>query len=96
MTRVEVSEAASADLDAIYDYGVEQFGAAAAEAYLRRFESAYALLAEHPQIGPVHDWVRPPIRSFPCGRHRLYYDVTDDAVIIRRVLHQAMDVQRHL
>ena len=68
----------------------------AAAAYLRRLENAYALLAEHPRIGPLHDGVRPPIRSFPCGRHRLYYDVMDDAVIVRRVLHQAMDVQRHL
>ena len=94
--RVEVSEAANADLDAIYDHGVEHFGETAAAAYLRRFESAYALLAEHPRIGPVHDGVRPPIRSCPCERHRFYYDVTDDAVIVRRVLHQAMDVQRHL
>ena len=91
--RVEVSEAANADLDSVYDYGVEHFGEAAAAAYLRRFESAYTLLTEHPRIGPVHDGVRPPIRSVPCGRHRLYYDVTEDAVIMRRVLHQAASVR---
>ncbi len=93
---VEVSEAANADLDGIYDYGAERFGEIAADDYLRRFDSAYALLAEHPQIGPVHEGVRPAIRSYPCGRHRLYYDVADGCVIIRRILHQAMDVQRHL
>lgn len=96
MTRVEVSEAANADLDDIYDHGAEWFGEAVADEYLRRFDSVYALLAKHPQIGPVHQGVRPAIRSFPCGRHRLYHDVADDYVIVRRVLHQAMDVQRHL
>ena len=94
--RVEVSEAANTDLDAIYDYGIEQFGEDVANDYLRRFDRAYALLAEHPRIGPVHEGVRPAIRSFPCGRHRLYYDVENDHVIVRRVLHQTMDMRRHL
>lgn len=94
--RVEVSEAANADLDAIYDYGVKHFGGAAAEAYLRRFDEAYVLLGDHPLIGPVHDDVRPPIRSLRCGSHRLYYDAEAERVIVRRVLHQSMDVARHL
>lgn len=94
--RLEVSEEANADLDGIFDYGAEAFGVDAAAAYVRRFDEAYALLREHPYAGPEHDRVRPPIRSLSCGGHRIFYDVLDDRVVVRRVLHKAMDVERHL
>ena len=93
---VEVSEAANADLDAILDYGVGRFGEEVAEAYVRRFQDVYDLIAEHPFAGALHGSVRPPIRSLPCGSHRVYYDVVGDRAVVRRVLHQSMDVERHL
>lgn len=93
---VEVSEAANADLDEVYDYGAGTFGLAAADAYLRQFQAAYALIAEHPYAGPEHAVIRPPIRSIPCGSHRVYYDVLSDRIVVRRVLHKRADVERHL
>jgi toxin ParE1/3/4 len=40
--------------------------------------------------------VRPPIRSLPHGSHRIFYDVFEDRAVVRRVLHKAVDVARHL
>ena len=91
MIAIEVSEEANKDLDGIYDYGAEHFGVEAADAYLGRFNTVYDLIRSFPLSGAVHDTVRPPIRSLPCGEHRLYYDVTEDRAIVRRVLHQAMN-----
>ena len=96
MIAVEISEAANADLDAIYDYGAEWFGERAAEAYVRRFNAAYRLIADFPHSGAIHDRVRPPIRSLPCGSHRVYYDIEGARAIVRRILHKSMDVERHL
>ena len=96
MTPVEISGAADADLTDIFEYGADHFGDDAAAAYLRGFDQALAMIADHPQIGAIHDSVRPPIRSLPHGSHRIYYDVTDSRVIVRRILHKAMDVERHL
>lgn len=93
---VEVSEAANADLDDVYDYGAEMFGPTAADAYVRRFQAAYALIAEYPYAGPEHATVRPPIRSISCGSHRVYYDVLPDRIVVRRVLHKRADVETHL
>lgn len=96
MILVEVSEAANADLGDIYDYGAEMFGLEAADAYVRRFGAAYALIAEHPYAGPEHATVRPPIRSISCGSHRVYYDVLPNRIVVRRVLHKRVDVENHL
>ena len=96
MIRVELSEAADADLAEILEYGVAHFGEATGEAYVAGFDDSFALIAEHPFAGTVHVAVRPLIRSLPHGSHRIYYDVLDDRVIVQRVLHQAMDVERHL
>ena len=96
MIPLELSEAADADLVAILDYGVAQFGDATGEAYVAGFEASFALISEHPFGGAVHDVVRPPIRSLSHGSHRIFYDVIDGQVIVQRILHQAMDVERHL
>lgn len=93
---LEISEEADADLTAIFAYGAEQFGEDVAAAYLRGFADALALIGAHPRIGALHATVRPPLRSLPHGAHRLYYDVLDDCVIVQRVLHKAMDVERWL
>ena len=96
MTPVEISEAADADLTDIFDYGADHFGDEAAAAYVRGFNDAFALISDHPLIGAIHDRVRPPIHSLPHGSHRIYYDIVEDRVIVRRILHKAMDVERHL
>ena len=96
MIELVLSEAADADLAEILSYGIEQFGEASGEAYVAGFETSFALIAEHPYAGAVHDEVRPPIRSLPHGSHRIFYDVAGSRVIVQRVLHKAMDVERHL
>jgi plasmid stabilization system protein ParE len=40
--------------------------------------------------------VRPAIRALPHRSHRILYDVFEDQVVVQRVLHMAMDVERWL
>lgn len=94
MIDLVLSEAAAADLADFLSFGVEQFGEDVAEAYVAGFEASFTLIGRHPFAGAVHDEIRPPIRSFPHGSHRIYYDVVDHQVIVQRVLHKAMDVER--
>ena len=96
MIRPELSRAADADLVAMLEYGGETFGWEAAEDYLASFERVLVLLCEHPRAGAVHETVRPPIRSIAHRRHRVYYDLLDDRVVVRRILHMSMDVAQHL
>jgi toxin ParE1/3/4 len=93
---VEISEAADADLTGIFEYGADRFGDDTAAAYLRGFDAALDLIAGYPMIGAIHDTVHPPIRGLPHGSHRIYYDVFEDCVVVQRILHKAMDAERHL
>ncbi len=96
MAQVLVSGSASADLVGIKAYSVKQFGQRVTSEYLAGFERCFALLAEHPHIGMLHNEIRPAIRSIPNGSHRIYYDVEGDTVMIRRILHKASDIKRWL
>ena len=60
------------------------------------FRTTLKPIARHPSAGAAHDEVRPPIRSLPHGSHRVFYDVLESAVVVQRILHKAVDVQRHL
>jgi toxin ParE1/3/4 len=59
--------------------------------------SAIERAVANPRIGRVCDEIRPGYRKLAAGSHILYYPVRPDGVIdIVRVLHQRMDVDRHL
>lgn len=96
MILVEISEAADADLTEILRYGTDAFGQDRAETYVAGFATTFALISAYPFAGAVHDEVRPPIRSLPHASHRVFYDVFEHRAVVQRILHKAMDVQRHL
>jgi len=53
-------------------------------------------MVTHPFAGAIHDEVHPPIRSLPHGSHRIFYDLMEGRAVVQRILHKAMDRQRHL
>ena len=94
--RLRKSRLAEADLAAIADYGVDNFGAARALAYVDMIESLCRELLVHPERGRAERALRPDLRSLSAGSHRIYYSVESNMLIVRRVLHKAMDVGRWL
>ncbi len=96
MPGVRFSNAADADLVNIIDYSIEAFGIATAEAYARSFERAFALLVDHPEAGPFHPDIDPPIRSLSHRSHRIFYEICEGGVRIQRILHKTMDASKHL
>lgn len=94
--RLELSRKAQSDLDDIRDYSVAEFGAERTLAYLNAVEGAFRRILDFPEIGSVHPTVRPLARSLGCQQHRIFYEVGGDTILILRILHKAMDVERHL
>ena len=94
--RFIVSPRARADIDDIWDYTVEHWGERQAEIYLRLLKAAVDAVATDPEVGRACDDVRPGYRRYPVGSHVLFYRVTSTAIVVVRVLHQRMDVERHL
>jgi toxin ParE1/3/4 len=93
---LELSREAQADLDAVRDYSLAEFGVERAIAYLHVIEAVFRRILDFPEIGPVHEEVHPAVRSVGCQQHRIFYEVEGEAIRILRVLHKAMDAERHL
>jgi toxin ParE1/3/4 len=92
-----LSPAAQADLEQIWDYTHDRWGIDHAEEYLRELQRAIERAAANPRVGRVCDEIRPSYRKRAAGSDMLFYRITAEGVIdVVRVLHQRMDVDRHL
>jgi toxin ParE1/3/4 len=84
-------------LEQIWDYTHDHWGVDQAEKYLHELQHAIEHAATNPRIGQACDEIRPGYRKLAAGSHTLFYRVTaDDVIDVVRVLHQRMDVGRHL
>ena len=82
-----------ADIDL---YSIEQFGESAAATYMLGLEAAFALLADYPEAGPAMPKLGKGIRCLVHRKHRIFYVVRDDVVLILRFVHGARDAKRAL
>ncbi|MCX8565048.1 type II toxin-antitoxin system RelE/ParE family toxin [Mycolicibacterium mucogenicum] len=96
MSRVFFKPAAIGDLDRIWDYTADRWDAAPADEYLRELEHAFGRIGDNPMIGRACDEVRTGYRKHSVASHTVYYRLTGADVEVVRILHQQMDVDRHL
>jgi toxin ParE1/3/4 len=97
VSRYLLSPAAQADLEQTWDYTHDRWGVDQAEEYLRELQHAIDRAAANPRIGRACNEIRPGYRKLAAGSHTLFYRVTaEDVIDVVRVLHQRMDVDRHL
>jgi toxin ParE1/3/4 len=94
--RFIVSPRARTDIDDIWNYTVGHWGERQAEIYIRLVKAAVEAVVKDPKVGRICDDVRPGYRRYPVGSHVLFYRVTAEAIVVVRILHRRMDVERHL
>jgi toxin ParE1/3/4 len=83
MADYRLSEAADADVESIYHYGCEAFGARQAEIYFARLMYVFDMLAEFPRMGGL--------LQFRCESHMVFYAIEVDGILIQRVFHGRAD-----
>jgi toxin ParE1/3/4 len=96
VSRYLLSPAAQVDLEQIWDFTHDRWGVDQAEEYLRELQRAIERAAANPLIGRACVEIRPGYRKLAAGSHVLFYRVTAEGIDVARVLHQRMDVDRHL
>jgi len=94
MAEVRLSALAISDLAEIDEYGAEHFGPAIADDYARGFRHTWDLLRSHPFAGSPRPELGRGVRSLRHERHRIYYVVKGDVVVVGRIYHHARDVRR--
>ena len=94
MARLRLSEAADADLDAIYVQGIELFGRRQADRYIEGLLETLALIADFPRMARQRPFISGPVRAHTHQAHVLLYDVDDAGnVLVVRIRHAHEDWQ---
>jgi len=91
-----LSNKADDDLTDIYLYSYRAFGEAKADAYFLSLRDCLQTLAENPRLGRPIDAIRPGLFCHRHARHIVFYAMEGAGIFVVRVLHDAMDVWRHI
>ena len=96
MKKLVVTDAARIDLENIARYSERHWGAGRKQRYMNAFRQRFARLRHGPSVGTPRDDIRLGYRSIASGRHVVFHRETEDSIRIVRVLHERMDLHRHL
>ncbi len=65
---------------------------AAADRLIERLEKVLQSLCENPELGRERSELAPLLRSYPFGNYLVFYRITDEHIVVARVLHGARDL----
>ena len=97
MSKFELSGKAKSDLIKIAKYTQLTWGTAQRNDYLKLLDNTFHQLADEPMLGVNCDDIREGYRKRPQGSHVIYYkEHKTKQILIVRILHKSMDVNRAL
>lgn len=94
--RLELTNAAEADLRSIFDWTEQAFGLAEAVRYQTLLNTKLAALTDAPASGRPYLGATAGTRRVTALRHFIYFRPDGDVLRIIRVLHQRMAQDRHV
>ncbi len=96
MPRYRLTLAADADLVHIWNYTAKTWGQNQAKEYLKRLERCFIDVAKNPKKGRPRNEILPDLFSYQEGKHVIFFKKRPTQIFILRVLHERMDIPRHL
>jgi toxin ParE1/3/4 len=97
VTGYRLSPLAKADLSEIWGYSAKRWGEDQADTYVRLITGVCADLAAGRKVGRSIEAVRAGYFRHPAGSHVIFSRFRDRREIeVIRILHQRMDIERHL
>ena len=95
MVKLKISPLARADMRGIGDYiSRELRNPSAAQRMIRRFRESIKPLSEFPEMGApllTAGKQHPPYRCLICGSYLIFYHLSEDSVLVDRVLYGRRD-----
>jgi toxin ParE1/3/4 len=77
----KLAKAVRYDLQRIYDYGLDNWGEAAADTYYNALFDRFEEIASRPLFYPAVEHIRQGYRRSVCGVDSIYYRVDDDGIV---------------
>lgn len=94
--RYTYSKRAERDLIDIYLTTAKEWGSAQADKYDAGLEKTVKLLTDSSTLGRNIDHIKVGCHRFEYERHIIFYRKRETDILIIRILHDRMDVERHL
>ena len=91
-----ISRPARDDLEEIRRYSAATWGTERADAYLDAIVFRFAWLVANKPLWRDRSAIAPGLYSYPQGRHVILFRERSGAMDIVRVLHDRMDIRRHV
>ena len=90
------SKRAERDLIKTYQDTVKKWGVVQADKYDTELENTIDLLADNPDLGRNCYEIREGLKRHEHGRHIIFYRKRKADIFIIRIIHDSMDVMKHL
>jgi toxin ParE1/3/4 len=94
--RYLLSPAAKEDIDGIGVYSTVTWGEEQSDLYLKKVFAKFDKIVAKPALGRFYDHVRGGYRRVKVERHLIFYKITDQEIVIVRILHEKLDSNLHL
>ena len=92
----KLSNLAAEDFAAIYGYTLLNFGALQADILADDLDRTFQLLFGSPLMGGECPEIAVGVRRHDHQKHAIFYRQREHDIFVMRVLHQRMDIWRHL
>jgi toxin ParE1/3/4 len=92
----KIQPEAEKDLEAIWNYSVENWGINKALEYLDGLDNVFRMLTNNPNISNLFQEFIPPVRIHHHKSHLIVYIVEEERIVIIRVLHESMSLDKQL
>lgn len=96
MTTYRLQPAAYRDMETIWSYTADRWGANQADHYIDGLDETFELLARQPGLGRQDNCLGPTIRLHRHARHVIVYRQAEEGILVIRVLHDSMDMDSQL
>jgi toxin ParE1/3/4 len=96
MPKFKISAKALDDFKSIGRYTSRKWGKLQRNKYLGMIDDSFQAISHQPNIGMACNYIKPGYRKYHAGRHLIFYRQKSDHIEIIRILHDSMDIIRHL
>lgn len=96
MRKLNLTRQAKAELAAIREYTIENYGYKQAQKYLDSIQGICQLLQANPFMGYLKNDLSEVTYTFPVESHMIYYSFDNQNIYLLAILHKNMLPKEHL
>jgi len=94
--KLRISAPAQQNLKDIATYTKTTWGNKQAQHYLKQLRQSFDRLCIEPNLGKPYPDIDQTLQSHLCQKHIIFYRINGNTLNIIRILHQSMDIEKHL